>query len=46
MRSQHTLKQRIKHVVVYHLAMSRFSLILKQIQHRHLDQRLETPIGS
>jgi len=46
MRSQLTSKQHIKHAVVFHLVISRFSLTLRQIQHPHLDQRLETRIDS
>ena len=42
MRSPLILKQRIKHVVVSHLVMSRFNHTLQQIQHPHLDKRLET----
>lgn len=42
MRNPLILKQRIKHVVVSHLVMSRFNHTLQQIQHPHLDQRLET----
>ena len=45
-RSQLTLKSHTKHEVVFHPVMSRFSLTLQRIQHLHLDQPLETRIGS
>ena len=46
MHNRLTLKQRIKHVVAFHLVTSRFSLTLQQIQHLHLDPRLGTLIDS